>query len=59
MGEEYQTDWTNLDGLYAAKDIEAGTFVFRECDMSDYELLQTRNNTNCKIVDLVIRRRDS
>ena len=50
--EEQQTNLTNLDGLYAADDIEAGTVVFRESEMPDCELHRTRENPNCEIVEL-------
>ncbi len=43
---------TNLDGLYAANDIEAGTIVFRESSMPDCELHRTKENPNCDIIEL-------
>jgi U3 small nucleolar RNA-associated protein 6 len=52
MDGEQQTTLTNLDGLYAANDIEAGTVVFRESDMPDCELHRTNENPNCEIVEL-------
>ena len=43
---------TNLDGLYAADDIEAGTIIFRESEMPDCELHRTKENPNCEIIEL-------
>jgi hypothetical protein len=45
---------TNLDGLYARTDIEAGTILFTEHDMPDCELHRTsiENNANCHIQQL-------
>lgn len=43
---------TNLDGLYASNDIEAGTIIFKEADMPDCELHRTRNDPNCEVVEL-------
>jgi U3 small nucleolar RNA-associated protein 6 len=49
---EKQTHLTNVDGLYAANDIEAGTILFRESEMPDCELHRTRSNPNCELVEL-------
>lgn len=49
---EKQTHLTNVDGLYAANDIEAGTILFRESEMPDCELHRTRSNPNCELVQL-------
>lgn len=45
-------DMTNLDGLYASNDIEAGTIIFTEADMPDCELHRARNNPNCEVIQL-------
>ncbi|GFH60381.1 hypothetical protein CTEN210_16857 [Chaetoceros tenuissimus] len=52
IGKDHGTNLTNLDGLYAADDIEAGTIVFRESEMPGCELHRTRENPNCEIVEL-------
>lgn len=49
---EKQTHLTNVDGLYAANDIEAGTILFRESEMPDCELHRTRSDPNCELVEL-------
>ena len=43
---------TNVDGLYATDDIEAGTVIFREDDMPDCELHRSKENYNCEIAEL-------
>jgi U3 small nucleolar RNA-associated protein 6 len=43
---------TNVDGLYAANDIEAGTIIFRESEMPDCELHRAKENANCEVVEL-------
>ena len=43
---------TNLDGLYARNDIEAGTILFTESAMPDCELHRSNDNPNCEIVEL-------
>jgi U3 small nucleolar RNA-associated protein 6 len=43
---------TNVDGLYATEDIEAGTIVFTEKDMPDCELHRSSTNPNCEVVEL-------
>ena len=45
-------DMTNVDGLYATEDLEAGTILFREHDMPDCELHRSKNNPNCEVVEL-------
>ena len=42
---------TNVDGLYAANDIEVETIVFTEEDMPDCELHRS-TDPNCKVVEL-------
>lgn len=36
--ENNKEEMTNIDGLYAAEDIEAGTIIFRESEMPDCEV---------------------
>jgi len=43
---------TNLDGLYASNDIEAGTIIFTEEDMPDCELHRTKDNPNCEVIEM-------
>uniref|UniRef100_A0A7S2PHT5 JmjC domain-containing protein n=1 Tax=Leptocylindrus danicus TaxID=163516 RepID=A0A7S2PHT5_9STRA len=43
---------TNVDGLYAANDIEENTIVFTEEDMPDCELHRSSDDPNCKVVEL-------
>jgi U3 small nucleolar RNA-associated protein 6 len=43
---------TNVDGLYATEDIEAGTVVFTETDMPDCELHRSSTNPNCEVIEL-------
>jgi U3 small nucleolar RNA-associated protein 6 len=52
--EETQTDpvMTNVDGLYASANIEAGTIIFTEADMPDCELHRSKTNPNCEVVEL-------
>mmetsp|Transcript_9651 Transcript_9651/g.18115 ORF Transcript_9651/g.18115 Transcript_9651/m.18115 type:complete len:450 (-) Transcript_9651:1602-2951(-) len=49
---EKQTLLTNVDGLYAANDIETGTILFRESEMPECELHRTKSNPNCELVEL-------
>lgn len=44
---------TNVDGLYATKDIEEGTILFTETDMPDCELHRSAEQWNCQVVELV------
>eukprot|EP00587_Corethron_hystrix_P012029 CAMPEP_0113300700 /NCGR_PEP_ID=MMETSP0010_2-20120614/2218_1 /TAXON_ID=216773 ORGANISM="Corethron hystrix, Strain 308" /NCGR_SAMPLE_ID=MMETSP0010_2 /ASSEMBLY_ACC=CAM_ASM_000155 /LENGTH=117 /DNA_ID=CAMNT_0000154163 /DNA_START=126 /DNA_END=479 /DNA_ORIENTATION=- /assembly_acc=CAM_ASM_000155 len=46
-----ETAMTNLDGLYAADDIEEGTIIFTEASMPDCELPR-HHDPNCHVVDL-------
>ncbi len=50
--ERQGSNFTNLDGLYAANDIEQGTIVFRESELPDCELHRTKEDPNCEIVEL-------
>jgi hypothetical protein len=44
---------TNVDGLYALEDIEAGTIIFSENDMPDCELHRSSlAHANCEVVEL-------
>ncbi len=47
-----EEDMTNLDGLYASNDIEAGTIIFTENDMPDCELHRTKKDANCEVIEL-------
>lgn len=46
------SNMTNIDGLYATEDIEAGVVIFREEDMPDCELHRSKDNPNCQVVEL-------
>lgn len=41
---------TNVDGMYAVSDIDAGTIIFTEKDMPDVEIHRSRENPNCEVV---------
>jgi hypothetical protein len=43
---------TNLDGLYASNDIEAGMIIFTEDDAPNCELHRTKDNPNCEVIEL-------
>ena len=43
---------TNVDGLFAAHDIESDTVLFTENDMPRCELHRSSTNTNCELVEL-------
>ena len=43
---------SNVDGLYAANDIEEGTILFTEDNMPDCELHRSSTDPNCEIVQL-------
>lgn len=49
---EGQGGMTNLDGLYARNEIEAGTVIFTENDMPECELHRSKGNPNCEVVEL-------
>jgi len=52
-GEETEGEnMTNIDGLYAANDIDSGTIIFTEKDMPDCELHRSKDNPNCEIISL-------
>eukprot|EP00554_Chaetoceros_debilis_P000951 CAMPEP_0194081056 /NCGR_PEP_ID=MMETSP0149-20130528/6947_1 /TAXON_ID=122233 /ORGANISM="Chaetoceros debilis, Strain MM31A-1" /LENGTH=543 /DNA_ID=CAMNT_0038762909 /DNA_START=91 /DNA_END=1722 /DNA_ORIENTATION=- len=53
-GENGDCQMTNLDGLYASNDIEAGTVIFRESTMPDCVLHRTKDNPNCEMVKLEV-----
>jgi U3 small nucleolar RNA-associated protein 6 len=46
------TSMSNVDGLYAANDVEEGTIIFTEDDMPDCELPHSTINPNCEVVEL-------
>lgn len=50
--EKNEESMTNLDGLYAADDIEPNTVIFTENDMPDAELHRSSDNPNCKVAEL-------
>jgi hypothetical protein len=43
---------TNVDGTYAANDIEADTILFTEHNMPDIELPRSKDDPNCRVVEL-------
>lgn len=43
---------TNVDGTYAANDIEADTILFTEHNMPDIELPRSKDDPNCQVVEL-------
>jgi U3 small nucleolar RNA-associated protein 6 len=43
---------SNVDGLYAANDVEEGTIIFTEDDMPDCELPHSKTHPNCEVVEL-------
>jgi U3 small nucleolar RNA-associated protein 6 len=47
-----QQSMTNIDGTYAAEDIEAETILFTEHTMPDCELHRSKTNPNCQVVEL-------
>lgn len=51
-GESQQEPMSNVDGLYAANDVECDTIIFTEHDMPDCELPHSSINPNCKVVEL-------
>jgi hypothetical protein len=50
--ETNQQSMTNVDGTYAAQDIEADTILFTEHTMPDCELHRSKTNPNCQVVEL-------
>ncbi|KAL7515163.1 hypothetical protein ACHAXN_012565 [Cyclotella atomus] len=50
--EPNQQSMTNIDGTYAAQDIEAETILFTEHSMPDCELHRSKTNPNCQVVEL-------
>jgi U3 small nucleolar RNA-associated protein 6 len=50
--ETNQQSMTNVDGTYAANDIEADTILFTEHTMPDCELHRSKTNPNCQVVEL-------
>lgn len=49
--KEISSNMTNVDGIYAPKDLEKGEIVFREADMPDCELHRSKE-PNCEVVFL-------
>jgi U3 small nucleolar RNA-associated protein 6 len=49
--ENTATNMSNVDGMYAASDLEAGVIVFRQDDMPDCELHRS-SDPNCEVVFL-------
>ena len=47
-----KTENTNVDGIYAVEDVEAGTVVFTEEDAPDGELCFVSEGANCEVVEL-------
>ena len=43
---------TNVDGTYAADDIEADTLLFTEHNMPDIELPRCKSDPNCQVVEM-------
>eukprot|EP00541_Cyclophora_tenuis_P002696 CAMPEP_0116560518 /NCGR_PEP_ID=MMETSP0397-20121206/11042_1 /TAXON_ID=216820 /ORGANISM="Cyclophora tenuis, Strain ECT3854" /LENGTH=109 /DNA_ID=CAMNT_0004086499 /DNA_START=126 /DNA_END=455 /DNA_ORIENTATION=- len=43
---------TNVDGIYAPRDITEGEIIFTEHDMPNAELHRSTNNPNCHVVEL-------
>ncbi|KAL7441083.1 hypothetical protein ACHAXM_007965 [Skeletonema potamos] len=50
---------TNVDGTYAAADIEADTILFTERNMPDIELPRCKSDPNCQVVELEDEEGDS
>ncbi|KAL7540561.1 hypothetical protein ACHAWF_006715 [Thalassiosira exigua] len=51
-GKKQQSSMTNVDGTYAAEDIEADAILFTEHTMPDCELHRSNDNPNCQVVEL-------
>lgn len=47
-----ESSMTNVDGTYAADDIEADTILFTERNMPDIELPRSKSDPNCQVVEL-------
>ncbi|KAL7536997.1 hypothetical protein ACHAXR_007528 [Thalassiosira sp. AJA248-18] len=50
--DQQESSMTNIDGTYAAEDIEAETVLFTEHAMPDCELHRSKTNPNCQVVEL-------
>jgi len=50
--EKDESNMTNVDGLYAASDIEAQTIIFTEANMPDCALHRNNENPNCEVTEL-------
>ncbi|KAL7470895.1 hypothetical protein ACHAXS_011185 [Conticribra weissflogii] len=49
---EQSASMSNVDGMYAAEDIEASTILFTEHTMPDCELHRSKSDPNCHVVEL-------
>jgi len=49
---QQQSSMTNIDGTYAAEDIEAETILFTEHTMPECELHRSKTNANCQVVEM-------
>ncbi|CAM9773899.1 unnamed protein product, partial [Heterosigma akashiwo] len=47
-----QSSMTNIDGTYAAEDIEAETIIFTEHTMPNCEMHRSKIDPNCQVVEL-------
>jgi U3 small nucleolar RNA-associated protein 6 len=50
--EEEESTMKNVDGTYAAEDIDAETILFTEHTMPNCELHRSKTNPNCQVVEL-------
>ena len=50
--QQQQSSMTNVDGTYAAEDVEAETVLFTEHTMPDCELHRSKTDANCQVVEL-------
>mmetsp|Transcript_24968 Transcript_24968/g.46040 ORF Transcript_24968/g.46040 Transcript_24968/m.46040 type:complete len:447 (-) Transcript_24968:112-1452(-) len=50
--DQQKSSMTNIDGTYAADDIEAETLLFTEHTMPDCELHRSKTDPNCQVVEL-------
>lgn len=51
-GDQHNSSMTNVDGTYAAEDIEADTVLFTENTMPDCELHRSKTDPNCQVIEL-------
>jgi len=50
--DQEESSMINIDGTYAAEDIEADTVLFSEHTMPNCELHRSKTNPNCEVVEL-------